>query len=267
MPETAMPETAMPETTSDPELKLGEVLRSLRRRADLSQRELAARAGVPKSTVSRIESDEAWNPSFRTVERLVRAAGEVLRVGVPASEPVPVPVPHEDLRDAADRHYPAHLDVAEVTRPEKWWGSWWTLTMVESHWPLDTVPPYTYDGSRHRRDRRRERRARGARVQMGRADVPELAGRGWVWLAHDGEARVGELRAHRGHDGDIVLDGVVVAPDWRGCGVGRRLVEELLRHAAGARVTALADEFGAGLFLRACGFQRSGGAATRWVAA
>ena len=78
MPETAMPETAMPETTSDPEMKLGEVLRSLRRRADLSQRELAARAGVPKSTVSRIESDEAWNPSFRTVERLVRAAGEVL---------------------------------------------------------------------------------------------------------------------------------------------------------------------------------------------
>jgi len=42
----------------------------LRRRADLSQRELAIKAGVPHQTVSRIESGATPDPRIRTVERL-----------------------------------------------------------------------------------------------------------------------------------------------------------------------------------------------------
>jgi transcriptional regulator with XRE-family HTH domain len=56
-------------------LDLGAALRALRRRADLSQRELARRARVPQSTVARIESDRPSEPHFGTVVALVRAAG------------------------------------------------------------------------------------------------------------------------------------------------------------------------------------------------
>ncbi|WP_328422851.1 helix-turn-helix domain-containing protein [Micromonospora sp. NBC_00389] len=40
-------------------INVGAALRSLRRRADLSQRELAERSGVPKSTLARIEAGRA----------------------------------------------------------------------------------------------------------------------------------------------------------------------------------------------------------------
>jgi transcriptional regulator with XRE-family HTH domain len=61
-------------------IDLGDVLRRLRRRADLSQRQLALRAGIPQPTVARIESGRAADPRFRTVERLVRAAGGELLI-------------------------------------------------------------------------------------------------------------------------------------------------------------------------------------------
>ncbi|HEU4424385.1 MAG TPA: helix-turn-helix transcriptional regulator [Pilimelia sp.] len=134
---------------------LAAALRALRRRADLSQRELAVRAGVPQATIARIESGRAVSPAFRTVERLVRAAGGVLALRVDGDD-LP-PNPHEALRDRGGRHYPAHLDVREVTSPEQWWGAWWTLTMARSHWPLDTVPDFTYDQNRFERDQRRAR--------------------------------------------------------------------------------------------------------------
>ncbi|MER5458858.1 GNAT family N-acetyltransferase [Micromonospora sp. NPDC002389] len=57
---------------------VGAMLRVLRRRADLSQRELAALSGVPQSTVARIESGRGTDPRFRTVQRLVSAAGGTL---------------------------------------------------------------------------------------------------------------------------------------------------------------------------------------------
>lgn len=59
------------------------LIREARRRAGLTQAELARRAGVPKSTVGRIESG-ARTPSAEMVERLVRAAG--LEVSVSLSE-------------------------------------------------------------------------------------------------------------------------------------------------------------------------------------
>jgi transcriptional regulator with XRE-family HTH domain len=65
---------------------ISNLVREARRRAGFTQAELAERAGVPKSTVGRIESG-ARLPSTEMVERLVRAAG--LDVSVSLSEPDP----------------------------------------------------------------------------------------------------------------------------------------------------------------------------------
>jgi len=68
------------------DMSIASIVREARRRAGLTQAALAARAGVPKSTVGRIESG-ARTPSADLVERLVRAAG--LEVTVSLSEPDP----------------------------------------------------------------------------------------------------------------------------------------------------------------------------------
>jgi transcriptional regulator with XRE-family HTH domain len=67
-------------------MSISNLVREARRRAGFTQAELARRAGVPKSTVGRIESG-ARRPSTEMVERLVRAAG--LNVSVALSEPDP----------------------------------------------------------------------------------------------------------------------------------------------------------------------------------
>jgi transcriptional regulator with XRE-family HTH domain len=50
------------------------MLRMARRRAQLSQRELARRAGVPQATISRIERGVV-SPTFDTLDPLIRACG------------------------------------------------------------------------------------------------------------------------------------------------------------------------------------------------
>jgi transcriptional regulator with XRE-family HTH domain len=52
----------------------GTLLQKARRRANLSQRGLAARAGLPQSTVGRIESGST-DPRASTLSRLLRACG------------------------------------------------------------------------------------------------------------------------------------------------------------------------------------------------
>jgi transcriptional regulator with XRE-family HTH domain len=53
------------------------LLREIRSRAGLSRRALATKAGVPTSTVSRIEDEES-DPTLSTLERLAAAAGQRL---------------------------------------------------------------------------------------------------------------------------------------------------------------------------------------------
>lgn len=64
-------------------MDVGRTLREARQAAHLTQRQLASRAGVPQSTVARIERGQMM-PRVDTFDRLLRAAE--LRVAV---QPVP----------------------------------------------------------------------------------------------------------------------------------------------------------------------------------
>lgn len=153
---------------SDEPLRLGPLLRALRHSADLSQRELAAKAGVAPATLARIESGATTDPRLRAVERLVAAAGGALHV-VNVATGVPVtPGPGDDLRDEGDRHYPAHLDVRRVHSPKDWWGAWWAhwYDIPEPHWPVP-VPDYTYDLRRWRDWRRGQKGGQEAASEDG----------------------------------------------------------------------------------------------------
>jgi transcriptional regulator with XRE-family HTH domain len=55
------------------------MLRMARRRAQLSQRELARRAGVPQATISRIEN-RVVSPTLDTFDPLIRACGMQLSI-------------------------------------------------------------------------------------------------------------------------------------------------------------------------------------------
>ena len=67
-------------------MALTDLTREARKRAGLTQVELARRAGVPQSTVGRIETG-ARVPSTMMAERLIRAAGFELRVGLGEPDP------------------------------------------------------------------------------------------------------------------------------------------------------------------------------------
>lgn len=67
-------------------MMLVHLLREARKRAGLTQAELAKRVGVPQSTVGRIESG-ARVPSTELLERLIRATGFELRVGLGEPDP------------------------------------------------------------------------------------------------------------------------------------------------------------------------------------
>jgi transcriptional regulator with XRE-family HTH domain len=113
--------------TTSQEFDAGVQLRRARRIARLSQRELAARARVPLSTLARIEAGTTADPRVGTLAALLAAAGCTLTVLSRAREELPEH-PWEALRDYGVRHYPAHLDLWPVNRPYAthhgvdWWG-------------------------------------------------------------------------------------------------------------------------------------------------
>ncbi|MFJ8686425.1 GNAT family N-acetyltransferase [Micromonospora wenchangensis] len=278
-------------TTEDaPLVDLGRTVRALRREADLSQRELARRSGVPQATIARIESGRATDPRFHTVERLVRAVGGTLTVALPvgpASSVAPTaasaaevtcalpPVPHDDLRDTAGRRYPAHLDVWPVREPKDWPGAWWAdwYNLPPALWPL-RLPPAAYERNRGHRDRRRaaERVRRDVRVRWVEGDGrPATA---WRFVAELPDSTLlGELRAHERDlhlvhgDGwdwprELVLDGVLVAAGHRRIGIGDRLVAAMAQRMDDTGiglVRTVVEEHIATRFLAACGFRVAAG--------
>ena len=81
-----------------------------RRRADLSQRDLAALTGIPQSTVAAAESG-ARSLQVASLVRLLDAAGLRLAVLDAEGNEVP-PFDSRAARDNAGRRFPAHLDAA-----------------------------------------------------------------------------------------------------------------------------------------------------------
>ncbi|HTF46614.1 MAG TPA: helix-turn-helix transcriptional regulator [Pseudonocardia sp.] len=127
-------------------LPIAGLVRAVRRRADLSQRELAGRAGVSPSSVSRLEAG-TLTPSLGMLSRLMRVA-DVRLVAVDSDGHVIPPVRcWADTRDGADRHYPAHLDTILDPRPGEWWADRFGLAR----------PPETFHRDRALRDAQRAR--------------------------------------------------------------------------------------------------------------
>jgi transcriptional regulator with XRE-family HTH domain len=138
-------------------IRVDTLLRAARHHADLSQRELAARAGVDRAMVSRLESGQVASPRLATVVRLLAAANVSLVPVTATGHPLP-PRPYDDARDAAARRWPAHLEVREV----RTWSDWWFSRMILDGRPL---PKYTANWRRNagRPRSRRRRPGRGSR--------------------------------------------------------------------------------------------------------
>jgi transcriptional regulator with XRE-family HTH domain len=135
-------------TTVNNNFPVDRYLRAARRRADLSQRELAERAGVANHVVARAEA-YAHLARVQHFAQLLESTGlHLIVVDDDGVEVSPEVATQGALKDRADRRFPAHLDV----RPGKdgWWGSGWP--MFEGK-----VPAYTFDRERGARERLRRR--------------------------------------------------------------------------------------------------------------
>lgn len=92
----------------DPTIVARYVVRA-RRRADLSQRELAARLGMSQTAVCRLESADAGLDVARFAQIL--AMGGLRLVVEDDNGEAVTPVAEDTLRDNQGRRFPAHLDV------------------------------------------------------------------------------------------------------------------------------------------------------------
>lgn len=126
-------------------LPLSGLLRRIRRTADLSQRELAAAAGIAKSTLAAAEAGTR-DLTAGALARAAQAAGlRLVLVGADGAEVKPMT--GDAVSDRGGRYFPAHLDVRHSD--EGWWHD-------EVRWTRPQ-PWYTFDRLRGRRDGWRER--------------------------------------------------------------------------------------------------------------
>lgn len=104
-------------------MDVGAYLRAGRYVRGLSQRELADKAGVPRSTLDRIEAGRT-DPRLSTLDKLFGALGyEVL----PANEhgrPLRIDKTRETLIDGRGRRFPPHWEYKPITGnwDDTWWG-------------------------------------------------------------------------------------------------------------------------------------------------
>jgi transcriptional regulator with XRE-family HTH domain len=112
-------------------------MRAARRKRRVSQRELADLAGLPRSTVDRIEAGKS-DPRVSTLETLLGAIGFDLVVCL-GGQPLKVDAARDELVDFAGRRVPPHWEVKPVTDLDGWWG-WWRKNPRVRSFP----PAYTY---------------------------------------------------------------------------------------------------------------------------
>jgi transcriptional regulator with XRE-family HTH domain len=128
------------------------LLRSARREAGLSQRELARDALVPASTVSRIEAGVTRDPRFQTMQRLFEATGHRLAIVDVHGAELSGDHPDDRHRDRAGRRFPAHLPAYKITWFDHWWG-WFRIAWMPD---APNVPDYGYYYPRQYGYRRRD---------------------------------------------------------------------------------------------------------------
>jgi transcriptional regulator with XRE-family HTH domain len=137
------------------------LVRSVRRRCDASQRELAAAAKLSPSTVARIESGSLI-PSLGVLLRLL-AVGRLVLVVTDEDGKVVRPMQiWDETRDGADRQFPAHLDLILDPGFGEWWADGYGLAR----------PPETLHRNRRLRDAMRRRSQWEVRVERFRNDPP-----------------------------------------------------------------------------------------------
>ena len=96
----------------------GQLLREARRRAGLTQRQLATRAGVTQPTIARIERGQV-EASLERVLELVRAAGFDLEVRVVPLDEDALALAEQNLARSPDERLDSLLAALELYRPEE----------------------------------------------------------------------------------------------------------------------------------------------------
>jgi transcriptional regulator with XRE-family HTH domain len=123
---------------------LSEIVRRVRRAADLSQRELAKHARISPSTVGAVEAGRTV-PSLPVLLRMLNAAHyQLVAVDVDGRLVLPLQV-WKDTRDGGGRRYPAHLDTILDPVSGDWWADRYGLAR----------PPETFRRNRAYRDHER----------------------------------------------------------------------------------------------------------------
>lgn len=117
----------------------GILLRAMRRRRRISQRELAAIAQLPRSSVARIEAGHSM-PRLDTFVKLVDASRHCLVLIDSQGRCLEYDTEHDAIVDRAGRHFPAHLDAVPTGdfEPIWWWG--WFRIAWSARW--ETVPAH-----------------------------------------------------------------------------------------------------------------------------
>lgn len=112
----------------------------MRSRRSLSQRQLAAHAQLPPSTIDRIESGRS-DPRLGTLVQIVTAVGLRLVITNQFGRVVELE-PDSGLRDKAGRQPPPHLDRWIPRSPLR--SDWWGWSRIAWQITDPKVPAFTY---------------------------------------------------------------------------------------------------------------------------
>lgn len=92
----------------------GELVREARRRAGLTQRELAEKAGTTQSSIARLESGRT-SPSFEQVERLINLCGFSMTVSLATYDDSHLVQAKAKLRQPVDARMRANRNMVKLS--------------------------------------------------------------------------------------------------------------------------------------------------------